>query len=65
MKTNKATPYIFLAPYLIMFAIFIVIPIIVAIALSLTNFDTIQTPEWAGCGESFSPVTGPVTSTLT
>ncbi len=48
MKTNKATPYIFLAPYLIMFAIFIVIPIIVAIALSLTNFDTIQTPEWAG-----------------
>lgn len=48
MKTRKSTPYLFLAPYLIMFIIFIVIPIIVAIGLSLTNFDTIQTPEWAG-----------------
>ena len=38
----------FLLPYLLLFAIFIVIPVIAAIALSFTNYDAIQMPHFAG-----------------
>ncbi|MDY3767169.1 MAG: sugar ABC transporter permease [Lachnospiraceae bacterium] len=43
---NKA--YAFLAPYLILFATFIIAPMVMAIALSFTNFDTISMPTFAG-----------------
>lgn len=48
MKTNKATPYLFLLPYIALFIVFIIIPIIVAVGLSFTNFDTVQMPEFVG-----------------
>lgn len=35
-------------PYVILFMIFIVIPVIAAIALSFTNYDAIQRPEFVG-----------------
>ena len=38
----------FLMPYVILFMIFIVIPVIAAIALSFTNYDAIQRPEFVG-----------------
>lgn len=38
----------FLLPYVAMFTIFIVVPISVAIFLSLTNFNTIETPDFIG-----------------
>lgn len=40
--------YVFIAPYLLLFVIFIVVPVIVAMSLSFTNFNAIQLPEWTG-----------------
>ncbi len=40
--------WILLSPYLILFAVFIVIPVICAIALSFTYFNTIQFPSFIG-----------------
>lgn len=37
-----------LAPYLLFFTLFIIIPIVAAIALSFTQFDSIQTPVFVG-----------------
>ena len=48
MITKKSTAYLFLAPYLILFAIFIVIPTVTAIGLSFTNFNAIQMPSFVG-----------------
>ncbi len=39
---------LFLAPYLAAFAAFIVVPVAVAVALSLTYFNTIQPPRFTG-----------------
>lgn len=44
---NKAA-YAFLAPYIILFTTFIIIPMVVAIALSFTSYDTIQAPTFKG-----------------
>ncbi|MGB9678412.1 MAG: carbohydrate ABC transporter permease [Thermoanaerobacteraceae bacterium] len=46
-KLNKE-PYLFLLPYLAMFTIFIVVPIVMAILLSLTNFNGLQMPKFIG-----------------
>ncbi len=48
MRTDKKTPYLFLAPYLILFLIFIVIPTVMAIALSFTNYNAVQAPQFVG-----------------
>lgn len=48
MKNNKKYPYLFLSPYILLFALFIVIPILVAILLSFTNFNAIQFPQFVG-----------------
>ena len=48
MRTYKKTPYLFLAPYLILFLVFIVIPTIMAIALSFTNYNAVQAPQFVG-----------------
>lgn len=47
-ENGNRSAYGFLAPYLLLFAIFIIIPIIIAIGLSFTNFDTIQAPTFKG-----------------
>ncbi|MBN2540534.1 MAG: sugar ABC transporter permease [Bacilli bacterium] len=44
---NKVA-YLFIFPYALMFMIFIVIPVIMAIFLSFTYFDTVRAPEWVG-----------------
>jgi multiple sugar transport system permease protein len=41
---------LFLGPYLLAFTAFIVVPVLVAIGLSLTYFNTIQVPRWNGLG---------------
>lgn len=38
----------FLAPYLLLFVTFIIAPMLMAIALSFTNFNTIEAPTFAG-----------------
>ncbi len=48
MRTKKSTPYLFLAPYLALFLIFIVIPTVMAIGLSFTNYNAVQTPQFVG-----------------
>ena len=48
MITNKKTPYLFLLPYLILFTVFIVIPTGMAVLLSFTNYNAVQTPEFVG-----------------
>lgn len=45
---KKYSPYVFLAPYLALFFVFIVVPVAIAVALSFTNFDAIQRPEFVG-----------------
>ncbi len=38
----------FLAPYLILFVVFIIVPMVIAIGLSFTNFNTIEFPTFVG-----------------
>lgn len=45
---NLFSTYGFLAPYFIMFATFIIVPVLLAIMLSFANFDSIQFPTFAG-----------------
>jgi len=45
-KSNKHL--LFLGPYAILFFIFIVIPVVMAIGLSFTNFNAIQMPQFVG-----------------
>lgn len=48
MITNKKTPYLFLLPYLLLFTVFIIIPTGMAVMLSFTNYNAVQTPEFVG-----------------
>lgn len=45
--TRHATPFL-LAPYAILFILFIIIPVCAAIVLSFTYYNTIQAPTWTG-----------------
>ena len=40
--------YLFILPYALLFSLFIVIPVAIAIGLSFTNFNTIQVPSFVG-----------------
>ncbi len=40
--------YLFLAPYLVLFIVFFVAPVAIAIGLSLTSFNVLQPPKWIG-----------------
>ena len=48
MITKRRTPYLFLLPYLILFTVFIIIPTAMAIGLSFTNYNAVQTPRFVG-----------------
>ena len=48
MIRKMNSPLWFLTPYVMLFVVFIVIPVIIAIVLSFTYFNTIETPEWVG-----------------
>lgn len=48
MQKDKKNPYLFLLPYILLFTVFIIIPIVMAIYLSFTNFNTIETPDFIG-----------------
>lgn len=45
--TRHSTPFL-LAPYAILFILFIIIPVVAAIVLSFTYYNTIQAPTWTG-----------------
>src|SRR5690348_5878920 len=40
--------YFLMTPYLILFAIFTVLPVILSVVLSFTNFDMFQLPDFVG-----------------
>lgn len=45
---REGNAYLLLSPYIILFFIFIMLPVILAILLSFTNFDAIQFPKFVG-----------------
>ena len=45
---NNPSGYLFAAPYALIFLIFILVPVLLAVILSFTNFDAIQWPKWVG-----------------
>ena len=47
-KLNKHSSGILLTPYIILFSLFIIIPILCAVALSFTYFNTIEFPKFIG-----------------
>jgi multiple sugar transport system permease protein len=47
MKESK-NHLLFLAPYSLLFLIFIIIPVVMAIGLSFTNFNAVQFPQFVG-----------------
>ena len=44
----ERSSYIMIAPFMIAFFVFTVIPVIAAIVLSFTDFNMLQTPNWVG-----------------
>ncbi len=40
--------YLFIAPYALLFSLFIVIPVVIAIGMSFTNFNSIHIPSFVG-----------------
>ena len=46
-NANPAAKW-FLAPYLLLFVVFIIVPMVIAIGLSFTNFNTIELPGFVG-----------------
>lgn len=47
-KKNAFTTFAFLAPYFILFTIFIIVPVLMAMLLSFTQFNSIQFPTFIG-----------------
>ena len=47
-RENNIHGYFFVAPYAIVFCIFILIPVLLAAILSFTNFNAIEWPSWVG-----------------
>ncbi len=47
LKRN-VTPYLFVLPYFSLFALFVAVPVVIAVILSFTNFNAIQFPEFVG-----------------
>lgn len=40
------TAWLFMAPFLLLFSVFVLIPVVASMALSFTSFDMLQTPKW-------------------
>lgn len=47
-RSMTVSSYLFLAPFLIFFAVFTVIPVLCAVVLSFTNFNMVTAPAFAG-----------------
>lgn len=49
MKTKSYNEaYLFLTPYIVLFGVFIIIPVVIAAMLSLTYFNAVENPQWIG-----------------
>jgi multiple sugar transport system permease protein len=47
-RNNNKNGYLFVAPYALVFLIFILVPVLLAVILSFTNFNAIEFPSWVG-----------------
>ena len=47
-ERNNLSGLLFAAPYALIFLVFILIPVILAVVLSFTNFNAIEWPRWVG-----------------
>ena len=47
LKNSRAS-YVMMAPYLLIFLTFTIIPVVVGFALSFTNYDMLQSPKFVG-----------------
>lgn len=47
-RENNKKGYLFVAPFAVLFVVFILIPVLLAIVLSFTNFNAIEWPDWSG-----------------
>ena len=56
-NSDFLTSMILLAPYLLLFSLFIAIPVIIAIGLSFTYFDVINVPDFTGMSNYISLMT--------
>lgn len=45
---RESTSYLMMAPFLLLFAVFTLIPVIVTIFISFTNYNVLETPEFVG-----------------
>ena len=45
---REATSYLMMSPFLILFSVFTVIPVIVTILMSFTNYNVLETPDFVG-----------------
>ena len=57
-KTEGFHSFLLLLPYGLLFFTFILLPIIIAIGLSFTYFDVINTPTFAGLNNYITLITG-------
>ena len=48
LENRKLSVWFFIAPYFLMFTVFIVLSVVAAFALSFTHFNTIEAPTFAG-----------------
>lgn len=47
-RANNKSGYLFVLPYALVFLIFILVPVILAVILSFTNYNAIEWPKWTG-----------------
>ena len=60
-KRNIA-PYIFIAPFFILFSVFLLYPILFSFRISLTKWDGMGTMQWVGLGNYIKVFKDPITS---
>lgn len=56
-RKREGSAYLFLAPYLILFTVFIVLPVGLSMLLSFTDFDSVNFPSWVGLKNYISLIT--------
>lgn len=58
LESDNMRSFLLLLPYALLFFTFILLPIVIAMGLSLTYFDVINTPKFAGMNNFITLITG-------
>lgn len=57
-RENNWHGWLFVGPFALIFAVFILVPVILAVILSFTNFNAIEWPDWVGFLNYITLLTG-------